>query len=115
MSSDREVVDMEYEAFREHGRAVIDRIADYLAHPGAVDVLPDIRPGAIRSQLPEHPPEEPEPFDRILEDYDRLRPVITSSRMSRKFSATAATAGSTPTGRSSSLPKKPLICWRAIS
>ncbi len=72
MSRDREGVDMEYEAFREHGRAVIDRIADYLARPDAVDVLPDIRPGAVRSQLPEHPPEDPEPFDRILEDYDRL-------------------------------------------
>jgi aromatic-L-amino-acid decarboxylase len=59
-------------AFREHGRAVIDRIADYLAHPENVAVLPDIRPGSIRDQLPAHAPEDPEPFDRILDDYDRL-------------------------------------------
>ncbi len=72
MTRDREGVDMEDEAFRAYGRAVIDRIADYLAHPDAVDVLPDIRPGAIRSRLPKHPPEAPEPFDRILDDYDRL-------------------------------------------
>lgn len=63
---------MDSAAFREHGRAVIDRIADYLAHPENVDVLPDIRPGAVRDQLPSAPPEQPEPFDRILEDYDRI-------------------------------------------
>ena len=57
---------------REQGRAVIDRIADYLAHPESVDVLPGLRPGDVRDRLPEQAPEEPEPFDRILEDYDRL-------------------------------------------
>ena len=64
--------DMDPAAFREHGRAVIDRIADYLAHPERVDVLPGVRPGSIRESLPDHPPDEPEPFDRILDDYDRL-------------------------------------------
>ncbi|MFP4624435.1 MAG: pyridoxal phosphate-dependent decarboxylase family protein [Gemmatimonadota bacterium] len=64
--------DMDPAAFREHGRAVIDRIADYLAHPENVDVLPKIRPGVLFEQLPSSPPEEPEPFERILEDYDRL-------------------------------------------
>jgi aromatic-L-amino-acid decarboxylase len=66
------VKDMDPAELREHGRAVIDRIADYLAHPEQVAVLPDIRPGVLRQQLPDRPPEEPEPFDRILEDYDRL-------------------------------------------
>ena len=64
--------DMEPAELREHGRAVIDRIADYLAHPEAVEVLPSLRPGDVRDRLPAEPPEEPEPFDRILEDYDRL-------------------------------------------
>lgn len=72
MALERETADMEDAAFREHGRAVVDRIADYLAHPEVVDVLPAIRPGALRDQLPESPPEEAEPFDRILDDYDRL-------------------------------------------
>ncbi len=65
-------LDMGDAAFREQGRAVIDRIADYLSHPENVDVLPDVRPGSIREQLPERAPEEGEPFDRILDDYDRL-------------------------------------------
>ncbi len=66
------VTDMEPAAFREHGRAVIDRIAEYLAHPENVDVLPDILPGVLRDRLPAAAPEDPEPFDRILDDYDRL-------------------------------------------
>ena len=57
---------------REHGRAVIDRIADYLAHPERVEVLPSLRPGDVREALPSSAPVEPEPFDRILADYDRL-------------------------------------------
>lgn len=63
---------MDPREFREHGRAVIDRIAEYLAHPGNVAVLPDLRPGDVRSALPAGPPDRPEPFDRILADYDRL-------------------------------------------
>lgn len=66
------IQDMEPDELRKQGRAVIDRIADYLAHPENVDVLPDIRPGVIRSALPTEAPEHPEPFERILEDYDRL-------------------------------------------
>ena len=64
--------DMDPRAFREHGRAVIDRIADYLAHPENFDVLPDLRPGDVRTALPEEAPERPEPFEAILADYDRL-------------------------------------------
>ncbi len=58
--------------FRAHGHAVIERIARYLERPEAFDVLPAIRPGAVKSALPAEAPEEPEPFDRILDDYDRL-------------------------------------------
>ena len=64
--------DMDPEELREQGRAVIDRIADYLAHPENVDVLPTLRPGDVRRALPEQAPEDPEPFDAILADYDRL-------------------------------------------
>lgn len=64
--------DMDPGEFREQGRAVIDRIADYLAHPENVAVLPDLRPGDVRAALPQEAPEGPEPFDRILDDFDRL-------------------------------------------
>ena len=64
--------DMDPQELREHGRAVIDRIADYLAHPERVAVLPALSPGDVRDALPASPPEDPEPFDRILDDFDRL-------------------------------------------
>jgi aromatic-L-amino-acid decarboxylase len=35
-------------------------------------VAPNDRPGAIRAQLPRQPPEEGEPFEKILSDVDRL-------------------------------------------
>jgi aromatic-L-amino-acid decarboxylase len=64
--------DMQPDELREQGRAVIDRIADYLAHPEKVDVLPGLRPGDVAGALPDEAPEAPEPFDAILADYDRL-------------------------------------------
>jgi aromatic-L-amino-acid decarboxylase len=47
-------------------------IEDYLAHPEAHPVLSRVRPGDITAQLPLRAPEEPEPFERILEDFDRI-------------------------------------------
>ena len=70
--------DMPPEELREHGRAVIDRIAEYLAHPENHAVLPRTRPGDVAGALPSSPPEDPEPFDRILDDYDRLIPPNTT-------------------------------------
>jgi aromatic-L-amino-acid/L-tryptophan decarboxylase len=66
------VGDMEPEAFRAHGHAVIDWIADYLEHVGERPVLAQVRPGEIRSALPASPPDEPEPFATALEDLDRI-------------------------------------------
>lgn len=70
--------DMDPREFREYGHAVIERIAAYLEHPERVAVLPSIRPGALKEALPTAAPEEPEPFDRILDDYDRLIPPATT-------------------------------------
>lgn len=64
--------DMDPEAFRRYGRAVIDRVAEYLAHPEAWPVLAETTPGELRAKLPTAPPVEPEPFDAVLEDFDRL-------------------------------------------
>jgi aromatic-L-amino-acid/L-tryptophan decarboxylase len=70
--------DMDPEAFRRHGRAVIDWIADYLAGVGQLPVLAQVRPGEVRDQLPESPPSAPEPFADALRDLDDiLLPGIT--------------------------------------
>jgi len=64
--------------FRTHGKAIVDWIADYWEGIEDHPVLSRVDPGWVRSQLPEHPPEEGEPFDRLLGDVDRVvMPGIT--------------------------------------
>jgi aromatic-L-amino-acid/L-tryptophan decarboxylase len=58
--------------FRGHGHALIDWIADYLAGIEQLRVQPDVEPGAIRAMLPASPPTEPEPFERVLADVERI-------------------------------------------
>ncbi|MBA2292210.1 MAG: aspartate aminotransferase family protein [Gemmatimonadales bacterium] len=60
------------EEFRRYGHIVVDRIADYRASAGAMPVMSRVKPGEIRAQLPAAPPVEPEPFDEILADLDRV-------------------------------------------
>jgi len=64
--------------FRQHGHQLIEWIADYLEGVEQYPVASQVQPGDIRAMLPEHPPIEPEPFDAILADLDRIvMPGIT--------------------------------------
>ena len=70
--------DMDAAAFRRHGYAVIDWIADYLDGVGELPVLAKVAPGQIRDSLPVAPPVAPEPFETALADLDRvLMPGVT--------------------------------------
>ncbi|GGI04216.1 pyridoxal phosphate-dependent decarboxylase family protein [Egicoccus halophilus] len=70
--------DMDADAFRRHGHAVVDLIADYLEGVGERPVLAQVRPGEVREALPATPPRAPEPFDAALDDLERvLLPGIT--------------------------------------
>jgi len=60
------------EAFRRYGRAVVDWIADYYEKIESYPVLARVEPGQIRAGLPAHPPEQGEPFEKLLEDVTRL-------------------------------------------
>jgi len=72
------VGDMDPEEFRAAAHRVVDRVADYLAGLEAYPIVPDLKPGDVRSQLPATPPGSPEPLDDILGDYARLiEPNIT--------------------------------------
>jgi aromatic-L-amino-acid/L-tryptophan decarboxylase len=63
---------MQPSEFRKHGHAVVDWIADYLENPEQWPVLPDVRPGDVRSSLPPSPPEHGESMDAVLDDFRRL-------------------------------------------
>jgi aromatic-L-amino-acid decarboxylase len=58
--------------FRRHGAEVVEWVARYMETVEDHPVLSPVEPGDIRASLPEHPPEQPEPFEDILADVDRL-------------------------------------------
>jgi len=69
---------MSAEEFREHGKRVIDWIADYMAGIESYPVRSRVRPGEVRAALPAYPPERGEPFERVLADLDAiLLPGVT--------------------------------------
>ncbi len=67
-----ELPTLEPEAFRRQAHQLVDWMAEYLVRVGTLPVQPAAEPGAIRSQLPVEAPEVPEPFERIMEDFERL-------------------------------------------
>jgi aromatic-L-amino-acid decarboxylase len=64
--------------FRAAFHRVADLVADYLEHVGDYPVLPKVRPGDVRALLAPVPPRDPEPLDRVLDDYRRIiEPNVT--------------------------------------
>jgi len=60
------------DAFRQHGHAVVDWIADYLERVESYPVLAQVAPGQIRASLPPAPPAQGEPFEAMLADVGKL-------------------------------------------
>jgi aromatic-L-amino-acid/L-tryptophan decarboxylase len=82
--------------FRADGRAAVDWVADYLQRVGELPVLAQVTPGDIRAALPDHAPDEPEPFADVLRDLDAIiLPGVTHWQHPRYF-AYFATGSSEP-------------------
>jgi len=60
------------EEFRKQLHELADWIADFRENIESLRVAPNEKPGAVRAQLPAQPPDDGEPFERILRDVDRL-------------------------------------------
>src|SRR5579883_2946493 len=60
------------EEFRKVGHQLIDWIADYRANIADFPVMSPVEPGAVRAQLPDAPPENPEAFDNIFRDLEQI-------------------------------------------
>src|SRR5262249_24553927 len=58
--------------FRAAGHRLIDWIADYRAGVARYPVMARTEPGDVKRQLPDSPPLDPEPFDAIVRDLDRI-------------------------------------------
>ncbi|PYV72111.1 MAG: aspartate aminotransferase family protein [Acidobacteria bacterium] len=63
---------MDPEEFRKHGHDVVDWIADYYQRIESFPVLSRVKPGDVRASLPAEAPRGGEPFERILQDFDKL-------------------------------------------
>jgi aromatic-L-amino-acid decarboxylase len=69
---------MKDQDFRKYGHEFVDWVADYLETLSDRPVVPDVKPGAVRSALPDAPPLEPEPMEAIFEDFKKtILPGIT--------------------------------------
>ncbi|MBN1426454.1 aspartate aminotransferase family protein [Candidatus Fermentibacteria bacterium] len=69
---------MSPDEFSRHGHAVIDWIADYMRRVEDLPVMSHLEPGAVRSLLPDSPPQHGEPFPDMLKDVNRvILPGIT--------------------------------------
>jgi aromatic-L-amino-acid/L-tryptophan decarboxylase len=82
--------------FRRVAEQVIDRIAAFLQEPERWRVLPAIKPGEVRGALATSPPRQPESFDDILADFDRIIMPGTTHWNHPGFMAYFATSGSAP-------------------
>lgn len=58
--------------FKQWGYRFVDWVSDYLDCPERYPVLSQARPGEVRSKLPSKAPSDPEPFDTMLEDLEKI-------------------------------------------
>src|SRR5262245_57121873 len=84
------------DSFRVNFQSAADIATDYLSRARDYPVLPKIAPGDVRKSLPAAPPQEPEPFDRILDDYKRLIEPNVTHWNHPGFLAYFANTGSAP-------------------
>jgi aromatic-L-amino-acid/L-tryptophan decarboxylase len=78
------------------GLATLEWIERYLERVRELPVLAQGEPGDVRARLPEHPPEQGEPFENLLRDVDEvLLPGLTHWQ-SPRFFAYFATCASEP-------------------
>uniref|UniRef100_A0A3B3C6J4 Aromatic-L-amino-acid decarboxylase n=1 Tax=Oryzias melastigma TaxID=30732 RepID=A0A3B3C6J4_ORYME len=69
---------MDAAEFRRRGKEMVDYVADYLEKIEERPVYPDVEPGYLRSLIPTEAPVEPESYEDIMKDVERVvMPGIT--------------------------------------
>uniref|UniRef100_A0A8C9YXK2 Aromatic-L-amino-acid decarboxylase n=1 Tax=Sander lucioperca TaxID=283035 RepID=A0A8C9YXK2_SANLU len=63
---------MDAEEFRRRGMEMVDYVANYLENIEQRPVYPDVEPGYLRSLIPTEAPLEPDNYDDIIKDVDRV-------------------------------------------
>ncbi|XP_037083637.1 aromatic-L-amino-acid decarboxylase-like [Pollicipes pollicipes] len=69
---------MNAEEFRKAGKEMVDYVADYLENIRERRVLPTVQPGYLRQLIPAQAPEEPDSWQQVLQDVERvIMPGVT--------------------------------------
>jgi len=63
---------MEKETFRKFGYRFIDWVADYMDELEKLPVLSQVKPGEIRSKLPQNPPIQAETMEKLFLDFKKI-------------------------------------------
>ena len=94
---------------------VVRWIDEYFAHPERFRVLPDVRPGDVIAALPASAPEQAEPFERIVDDFERI--IVPASthwnhpRFFAYFATSAAPAAIAAEALAATMDVKAML-WR---
>ncbi|XP_078544242.1 aromatic-L-amino-acid decarboxylase-like isoform X1 [Lissotriton helveticus] len=69
---------MDSAEFRKRGKEMVDYIADYLEEIEKRQVYPGVNPGYLRPMIPASAPEDPETFEDVMKDVERvIMPGVT--------------------------------------
>ena len=63
---------MEINEFRKQAHELVDWMADYLENIRDYPVKAQVEPGDIFKQIPDHPPDDAQPFDNIFSDFKQI-------------------------------------------
>ncbi|XP_054243921.1 histidine decarboxylase isoform X2 [Indicator indicator] len=63
---------MEPDEYRRRGKEMVDYICQYLSNVRERRVTPDVQPGYMRAQLPDSAPMDPESWDNIFGDIEKI-------------------------------------------
>lgn len=63
---------MNRKEFRKYGKETVDYIADYLETIHKRRVVPAIEPGYLQNKIPADAPMQPEPWETVMEDFEKL-------------------------------------------
>lgn len=72
---------MDTAEFRRRGKEMVDLVADYLENIEERPVYPDLEPGYLRPLIPSEAPVEPDSYEDIIKDVERVIMPGVSSRL----------------------------------
>uniref|UniRef100_A0A8C8R9D4 Aromatic-L-amino-acid decarboxylase n=1 Tax=Pelusios castaneus TaxID=367368 RepID=A0A8C8R9D4_9SAUR len=87
---------MDITEFQKRGKEMVDYIADYFKQLEKRPVYPDVEPGYLRPLIPDSAPQEPENFEDVLKDFERIIMPGVTHWHSPYFFAYFPTVGSFP-------------------